>query len=57
MKKKAPQKTAKELIAEWLKTTKVTTLEMDAFSPKEEQGGYGFGRGRRPRAKAPASEE
>jgi hypothetical protein len=48
---RTPAKSNAELIAEWLKTNKVTKLEMDALTPKEEQGGYGFGRGRKPKTK------
>lgn len=46
----APKSNA-ELIAEWLKSNKPTKFEMDAVTPKEEQSGYGFGRGRRPKTK------
>lgn len=41
-----PVKTNAELIEAWLKTNTPTKLAMDATTPKEEQVGYGFGRGR-----------
>jgi hypothetical protein len=50
--RRAPQRSPEELIKEWLETNKPKVCGIGEFTPKEEQGGYGFGRGRRPKAKS-----
>ena len=54
--RRTPAQTPAQLIAAWLKTNKPKKFAVGEVTPKEEQGGWGFGRGRKPKAKAVPTE-